>query len=307
MRVTLIHNPKAGNGSPTRNELVTVLEKAGHDVAYHSTLAGDFEHCLSEPADLVVACGGDGTVAKVARRMVGRGIPIAVIPLGTANNIATALGVHGSWRALLRHLDTAERRKLDVGVARASWGTARFVESAGLGLFAELLRHLDATGDPPGKQETTDAALSEGAKHLKRVLKSTPARRWKVEADGVDLSGEYVFVAALNICCLGPRVMLAPGADPGDGHLDLVLIGEEDRPALRDFLKALREDLAPPAPLTAHQVRSVKLVWDPETGHLDDDRWPEKPDAVPAGTKERTVELAIVNRPVEVLVHAPGD
>jgi diacylglycerol kinase family enzyme len=307
MRVTLIHNPKAGDGSPTRDELVAVLVKAGHDVTYHSTLAGDFEHCLSEPGDLVVACGGDGTVAKVTRRMVGRNVPVAVIPLGTANNIATALGVHGSWKALLRHLDTAERRKLDVGVARASWGTARFVESAGLGLFAELLRHLDEAGDPPGKQDTADAALSEGAKHLKRVLKSTSARKWKVEADGVDLSGEYLFVAALNICCLGPRVMLAPGADPGDGHLDLVLIGEEDRPALHDYLKALRDDVAPPAPLTAHQVRRVKLVWDAEAGHLDDERWPEKPDAVPAGAKDRAVELEIVSPPVEVLVHAPDD
>jgi diacylglycerol kinase family enzyme len=307
MRVTLIHNPKAGDGSPTRDELVTVLQKAGHDVTYHSTLAGDFEHSLSEPGDLVVACGGDGTVAKIARRMVGRDVPIAVIPLGTANNIATALGVYGDWKSLLRHLESAERRKLDVGVARASWGTARFVESAGLGLFAELLRHLDEVGDPPGKQETTDAALSEGAKHLKRVLKSMPARRMKVEADGVDLSGEYLFVAAMNICCVGPRVMLAPGADPGDGLIDLVLIGEDDRPALREYLKALREDVAPPAPLTAHQVHRVKLVWDAEAGHLDDERWPEKPAAVPDSAKERTVELEIVSPPVEVLVHAPDD
>ena len=302
MRITLIHNPKAGDGSPTKDELVAVLEKAGHVVTYHSTLAGDFEHCLAEPADLVLACGGDGMVAKVVRRMVGRDAPMAILPLGTANNIATSLGLGGDWKTYLRTLETAKRRKLDVGVASAAWGSARFVESAGLGLFGDLLRHVEEEDDPPSRQATTDAALSDGAKRLKRVLADTSARRLTVEADGVDLSGKYLLVAALNICCLGPRVVLAPGADPGDGRLDLVLITEDDRVALRDYLKALKDDVATPVPLTAHQVRNVTMVWDAEAGHLDDERWPENAGDVRGGAKERAVELTIVSPSVEVLV-----
>ena len=306
MHVTVIHNPGAGAGSPGKDELIAVLEKVGHAVSYHSILAGDFEHSLADPGELVVACGGDGTVAKVARRMVGRGIPIAIVPLGTANNIATSVGIRGGWKRYLRRIESAQPRELDVAVARAPWGSARFVESAGLGLIAELLRYADEVDDDTDNEDVAEA-LDEGAKQLRRVLKNMQPRHWAVEADGEDISGEYILVAALNIPRVGPRVVFAPDADPGDGRLDLVLVGEQDRKALRDHLKALRKGDPTPERWPSRRVSRVKLVWDFELGHLDDERWPKEADGVGDSGDESEVELAIVTPPIDVLVPADDD
>src|SRR5258706_10465064 len=92
VRVTLIHNPKAGRGKASPGALKKLLRDAGHKLSYHSCKERGWKEALMEPTDLVVVAGGDGTVGRVARRLTGRGIPIALLPSGTANNIARTLG-----------------------------------------------------------------------------------------------------------------------------------------------------------------------------------------------------------------------
>ena len=73
--------------------------KAGLPTTYQSIKDKDFKAALGENWDLVLVAGGDGTVAKVARCLVDRDIahriPIAILPVGTANNIARSLGIEG--------------------------------------------------------------------------------------------------------------------------------------------------------------------------------------------------------------------
>ena len=92
MRVTLIHNATAGDGEHTR-EWVEGLLGGRHDARYLSMDDDDWRAGLAEPADLVVVAGGDGTVASVVTALAGRTTPAAVVPLGSANNIARTLGV----------------------------------------------------------------------------------------------------------------------------------------------------------------------------------------------------------------------
>ena len=73
MRVTLIHNPGAGRqGAGEAAILRRLLEESGCDVRYQSPSEPGWKRALAKPADLVVVAGGDGTVARVTRRMVGR-------------------------------------------------------------------------------------------------------------------------------------------------------------------------------------------------------------------------------------------
>src|SRR5688572_6478470 len=116
MRVTLVHNPSAGDADHSEQQLAELVRAAGHEVIHHSSKASGLEEALAEPADLVLVAGGDGTVAKVARKLVQKDVLMAILPLGRSNNIARALGIdpRSTPEAQLAGLETFIERKLDV-------------------------------------------------------------------------------------------------------------------------------------------------------------------------------------------------
>jgi len=141
VRVTLIHNPSAGSsGNGDGRKLEGLLRRADHDVRYVSSKDDDWKRALKKTADLVVVAGGDGTVGRVIRRMVGRGVPVTVLPMGTANNIARTFDLlDRSFEDLVQGWEKARRVKLDIGVAKGPWGERYFIEGVGAGLFAQML------------------------------------------------------------------------------------------------------------------------------------------------------------------------
>ena len=107
MRTLLLHNPTAGASHPNADELMRQLKAAGFRPKYQSSKDG-YRQTLRKRWDLVIVAGGDGTVARVARRLRNREIPLAILPIGTANNIARALGLNGDIDSLISHLPTAQ-------------------------------------------------------------------------------------------------------------------------------------------------------------------------------------------------------
>jgi diacylglycerol kinase family enzyme len=301
MRATLIHNPTAGSGKPTDTELVAWLESAGYDVRYASSKRRNYPDALEESSDLIVVAGGDGTIAKVATRLVGRDVPLAIVPVGTANNIATTLGIRGTPERIIRALPSAERRMFDAGTASAPWGTSRFLESAGVGLFAAMLEHAERTAELRKSEQPGAYKRARSARATQRLLERQPAIFCQVEADGVNLSGSYILAIAMNIKRIGSCLELAPDADVSDGQLDLVLLGEDQRDTLHDYLAELASGGDARFPISPRRARSVRFNWDLNFGHLDDERWPEEP----GGQDDREtqlVELAILDPPITVLV-----
>ena len=94
----VIHNADAGDGSQPPALVRRVLDDAGYEPRYVSTHA-DWEAALREQVDLVVLVGGDGTVAQAIRLLGGRQVPVALLPTGTANNLAKTMGIAGDARA----------------------------------------------------------------------------------------------------------------------------------------------------------------------------------------------------------------
>src|SRR5206468_8333217 len=119
MRVILIHNAKAGDErQPDGGRLLALVRSAGHDVRYQSVREDDWHLALEQPADLVAAAGGDGTVAKIARKLIGRPVPMAILPTGTANNVARTLRLSETrLEQLVAGWETADRLKFDVAIA----------------------------------------------------------------------------------------------------------------------------------------------------------------------------------------------
>jgi diacylglycerol kinase (ATP) len=306
MRVTLLHNPTAGAGSPSGAELMAWLADSGYEPAYQSTQSPGFARALDQPGDLVVVAGGDGTVATIIRLLAGRETPVGVVPLGTANNIAWSLGLPLEPAAAVAALPAAAPRPLDVAMVRAPWGGSRFVESAGLGLFASVLR--DAKRDEACSARDAGARdlASDRGERMRRVLERERAMFRRVAIDGEDRSGQYLFVAAFNIPFIGPRLPLAPEADPGDGLLDVLLVGEDDRRRLETFLDTIGDEVTAPFPIPTLRCRHLRMDWDPTAGHLDDGPWPELPDDRAAALNHSDpVTIAIHDRPVTILAPAP--
>jgi diacylglycerol kinase (ATP) len=95
MNVLLVHNAEAGTAdTPEQQHVVAEIRTAGHTVTSVST-KDNWRAAIMPHHDLVVAAGGDGTVRRVASALVGQPTPMAILPMGTANNIATSFGLAG--------------------------------------------------------------------------------------------------------------------------------------------------------------------------------------------------------------------
>ena len=274
MHVLVLHNPNAGSDASDGEQLVRQIEQCGHQVDVHTSKKA-WTAALKHDPDVVVAMGGDGTVGKVARALDGRNIPIALLPMGTANNVAAALGLHNRELAgLIAGWNDAVRRPFDLGVARGPWGEYRFLESVGLGLLSEAIHVIDE-GHAGYVNEIGDTGtrLDAALDVFRHTVQRIPAAAVELWLDGEVLSGEYILVEALNFGAAGPNLNFAPHGDPSDGLLDLVLAREADRGLLRDQLNALRSESMAASGLRAHRGRRIEMRCDGCRLHLDDQLW----------------------------------
>src|SRR6201988_5503372 len=254
IKITLIHNPSAGDDSqPSGDRIVEMIQSAGHKVKYQSSKEKHWKKALKRRCDIIAVAGGDGTVGKVARRLVGSPTPIAILPVGTANNIGHALGLTGrALEPLILEWESARRINFDIGVAEGPWGSNYFVEGVGVGLFAATMLSIRERKDPI---LATDVSREDEITRVLQILKEQVEKhrpeKIKVRLDDEDLSDDYVLIQALNIRYAGPNLDLAPGADTNDGLLYAVLLtrGEEDK--VTRYLFHLFKDPKPKAQATA--------------------------------------------------------
>lgn len=274
MYLTVVHHPKAGRGEYSRARLCKALRDAGHQVRYFKKDRGNnWKKGLAGQHEVVVVAGGDGTVAKVARCLVGRKIPLAVLPLGTANNLARTLGFAGSVQKLITQFETATPRALDVGVARGPWGSSLLFEGAGGGLLADYM-----SAARNGKHLSRREELRAHVVGLHDLLKRFRARTWKIWINGQrTTSDRYLFFEALNTAFVGPSLRLAPAARMDDGQFDLVLARENDRELLNDYLAArIASGRQTPFPLPAQRFKTLRIQCSKMRLHLDSKLEPPK-------------------------------
>ena len=212
------------------------IAAAGHDVTYFELKDDGWREALEDACDLVVAAGGDGSVAKVLEEVAASApdCVVTLLPLGSANNIAHSLGVAGATvEELIRDWGNGRRVRFDVPRVTAPWGETLFAESVGGGIFGRVLERaedLDAEEKADG-----DEKVRLGLELMRRVIGEAPVLAWRVEVDGVDLSGDFLAVEVTNIRDVGPNFPLAPDADLGDGRLDVVLVRPDDRESLAQY------------------------------------------------------------------------
>jgi diacylglycerol kinase (ATP) len=308
MQVALIHNKGAGDPDEhSKDRLLALIRDAGHDVTYFSSKKKkEWREALGKGWDLVAVAGGDGTVGRVARRLAGCGSPGAVLPLGTANNVARALGVADTpVEALVAGWTSADRCYLDLGMARGPWGERRFVEGVGAGLLARMMSWLETVDNAPlDHLDDADERVASVVRMLRARLDQCRPAAYTVTLDGRDCSGEYVLVEAMNIPTVGPNLRLAPEASPTDGLLDVVLLSEKDRAEFREHLRSFFPGHNGAPALTVERARRIEIAWDGFDVHIDDEPWPEEGEDPPA--RPSTIVVTLENCAMEFLVPKAG-
>jgi diacylglycerol kinase family enzyme len=271
MRVLLIHNPKAGDRKHGKKQLMRSFKRNGLQAFYQSIKERDWKKAFKRPVDVVIAAGGDGTVHKTAWKMMDSGIPLAILPLGTANNLARSLGFAGSVDEVLESLHCGESQPFDIGVVRSGSRTDYFLEAAGGGLFADYFPAAKAN-EP--KVASAEEELKAHLSLLRELALDYPARLWKMSIDGKDVSGRYVLWGAMNIRSAGPALHLAPKAKTDDGRLDFVAVREHERKVFIKHVDAHLVGRKDFVPLKPRKFRDLKITSVRQAMHLDGKQWP---------------------------------
>ena len=164
---------------------------------------------IDEGYDIVIACGGDGTVGEVAHALIGSKVTLGILPLGSANNVARMMHVPFDLAEAGKLLRIGEIRKVDVGRCNGEY----FLETAGVGLDAALfpiLNHVD-------KGEYI---------HLLEVVRTLfrfRPRRLTLVLDGKIIRVRALVVLVANGPYWGYSVPLAPNAKVDDHLFDVVV------------------------------------------------------------------------------------
>jgi YegS/Rv2252/BmrU family lipid kinase len=164
-------------------------------------------------ADLIFVWGGDGMVQRCVDALAGKPVTIAILPAGTANLLASNLGVPKSLARAVEVGLRGHRRSLDVGVVNGE----RFAVMAGAGFDALMIRDADAgLKDKAGRL----AYVWTGARNL-----GAEAVKTRIRVDGRNwFKGRASCVLVGNVGTISGGFTAFADAQPDDGHLDLGVV-----------------------------------------------------------------------------------
>tara|TARA_R110002020_G_scaffold108281_2_gene251088 strand:- start:77709 stop:78602 length:894 start_codon:yes stop_codon:yes gene_type:complete len=231
----LIHNATAGNGDHCKEDLIALIKKQGYTVKYYSTDEANWKDFIKHKTDIICVAGGDGTVRKVADIVLqskGKAVPIYLFPMGTANNIARTLEISSEHFGLEKKLK-AEAAPFDSAIIHGIPEENFFIEGLGVGIFPELMYQMKHNRI---EDESPEDKLQRTRQVLIDLLADFKAHKVIIEGENIQIEDQFLMVELMNIKYAGPNLQLAPRAKAGDGYLDLVLVREEKRSLLIDYV-----------------------------------------------------------------------
>ena len=255
----IVYTEYAGHG----NKLAAELAAAGYDV--------------------VVACGGDGTVNEIASALTGTGVAFGIVPLGSGNGLARHLGIPLDVDGALRVISEMFTFDMDCGVVNSH----KFFCTCGTGFDAQISWDFS--------QQSTRGLLT----YLKVIVADywdyKPQTYEMTLQDGSVKKTSAFLITFANACLYGNDAFIAPNASVRDGLLDVSVITSLDLLSVPKFAyQLLTKGLDKNDNVEMFRVKSVKLVR-PCAGPLHYDGEP--------GTDSENVEIKVMPAALKVVAN----
>jgi YegS/Rv2252/BmrU family lipid kinase len=224
-RLAVVLNPVKVEDVGQFQDLVTTMarESGWSDPTWHLTTVEDPGTGMAEAAsvagaDLVIVCGGDGTVREVCAELAGTGIPVGIVPAGTGNLLARNLGIPLYVRSAVDVALNGQDRAIDlVEVSGDGIDDDHFLVMAGMGFDAAIM---EGVNEDIKKRIGWFAYVISGLKSL-----MFPAVRIEVSVDGGDFTRHRARTVVIgNVGSLQAGMPLLPDAAIDDGRLDVVIL-----------------------------------------------------------------------------------
>jgi diacylglycerol kinase (ATP) len=219
--IALLVNPTSGKGKGARlaEPVAERLRSLGASV---DVVTGrDADEALDKirarvdaGVDAVVALGGDGLVNLALQVVAGTAVPLGVVPAGTGNDFARALGLSRSDpMAVVDHLANGEARLVDLGRVGTRW----FGGVLSSGFDSMVNERANRMSWPRGRARYNLAMLAE-----LRTFRPVP---FELDLDGETWVTDAMLVAVGNSASYGGGMRICPDASLEDGHLDVTVLG----------------------------------------------------------------------------------
>jgi diacylglycerol kinase family enzyme len=215
----VVNPTKVSDRGQLRRTIERGLSRAGWpSPAWYETTSedpgrGQARQAIKDGAELIFACGGDGTVMAVVTALAGTDVAMAVLPAGTGNLLAANLGLAGDAATGVQVAVDGGRRRIDVGVV----GDQCFAVMAGVGFDAQMLA---GTSEKAKRRIGWLAYVGGALKHLR----GRPMRARIVLDGGAPMPRRPRTVIVGNVGRLQGGVRLLSRADPADGKLDVAIL-----------------------------------------------------------------------------------
>lgn len=232
-KARLIYNPSSGREIIRRRlpDILELLETAGYETSCYATkgendATEEAARAVSRGFDVIIAAGGDGTIYEVVNGMAEKKArpALGIIPCGTSNDFARAIGVPKSVNRSCRIIAAGKKERVDVGRINDRY----FINIAGGGSLTNL------TYEVPSKLKTLIGQLAYYVKGLEKLPSVHPFHLRLETRDKVVIDEEIMVFLIANSNSIGGFERLAPRADLSDGKFDCIVVKKSNLP---DFIR----------------------------------------------------------------------
>ncbi len=228
-KVKVIYNPSSGTQTVQRRlDIIckTLLDNGCILCKYATKKKNDAMNetikTCQEDWDIIIACGGDGTVNEVATGIVkgGRKIPVAILAAGTVNDFANFLMLPKDASEFCDMIMNEKVLDVDIGKVNNKY----FVNVAACGLLTNVAHQV------PSEAKTVFGRLAYYYEGLKEIPKQMfNAFKADIECEELSFKGEEIFLFLIsNSSYIGGFKKIAPKAEIVDGYLDAVVIKKSE-------------------------------------------------------------------------------